>query len=58
MTAHDPDQPVQLSFSRAELDLVRVALRHLLASEDDTETINELKALLARLAKAAEGAPD
>jgi hypothetical protein len=44
MSAHDPDQPVQLSFSRAELELVRVALRHLLASEDDTETINELKA--------------
>jgi hypothetical protein len=54
MTAHDPDHPVQLSVSASELELVRVALRHLLASEDDPETIEELKLLLARLARAAE----
>jgi hypothetical protein len=57
MTAHDPDHPVQLSVSRAELELLRVALRHLLASEDDPETIAEVKVLLARIAKAAERDP-
>ena len=35
---------------------MRVALRHLLASEDDPETIAELKILLERLAR--EGARD
>lgn len=54
MTAHDPDQPVQLSVSRAELELLRIALRHLLASEDDPETIAEVKLFLARIAEAAE----
>lgn len=58
MTDHDPDQPVQLSVSRAEFDLIRVALRHLLASEDDRETIEELKVLLARLAETAPREPD
>jgi len=57
MTPHDPDHPVQLFLSRAELELIRVALRHLLASEDDPETIEELKPLLARLALAAERDP-
>jgi len=57
MTAHDPDQPVQLIVSRAELELLRVALRHLLASEDDPETIGEVKLLLARFATAAERDP-
>ncbi len=54
MTAHDPDHAVTLSVSRAELELVRVALRHLLSSEDDRETIAEIKELLARLARVAE----
>jgi hypothetical protein len=54
MTPLDPDHLVQLSVSRAELELIRVALRHLLASEDDPEMIEELKLLLARFAKAAE----
>ena len=58
MTTHDPDHPVQLQVSRGELELLRVALRHLLASEDDPETIEELKVLIARLAKAAELAAD
>ncbi len=58
MTTHDPDHPVQLQVSHTELELVRVALRHLLASEDDPETIEELKALLARLAETALRAAD
>jgi hypothetical protein len=58
MTTNLPGHPVQLSVSRAELELVRVALRHLLASEDDPETIEELKVLLARLAQATERDPD
>ncbi len=53
MTAHDPEHPVDLRLSRGELELVRVALRHLLASEDDPETIAELKILLERLAREA-----
>ena len=57
MTAHDPDHPVQLFVSPAELELLRIALRHLLASEDDPETIAEVKLLLARVAKAAERDP-
>jgi hypothetical protein len=40
--------------SRTELELLRVAVRHLLASEDDSEMIAELKALLARLVQAAQ----
>jgi hypothetical protein len=32
-----------------ELALVRTALRHLLASEDDTDEIDAIKRLLARL---------
>jgi hypothetical protein len=58
MAAHDAARTVQISFSRTEVELVRVALRHLLASEDDPETIAELKTLLARLASAAERDPD
>ena len=54
MTTHDPDRTVELDVTRADLELLRVALRHLLASEDDPETIEEVKALLARLARAAE----
>jgi hypothetical protein len=54
MTTPDPDHPVRLQVSRAELELLRVALRHLLVSEDDAETIEELKVLIARLASAAE----
>jgi hypothetical protein len=54
MSVHEADRPVALKMSRAELDLLKVALRHLLASEDDPETIAELKALIARLAQAAE----
>jgi hypothetical protein len=57
MTAHDPDHPVQLPVSRTELELIRVALRHLLASEDDPETIEEIKPLLARLAQVAQHDP-
>jgi hypothetical protein len=57
MTAHDPDHPVQLSVSRAELELLRIALRYLLASEDDPETIAEVKLLLVRFATAAERDP-
>jgi hypothetical protein len=53
MTAHDPDRPIDLRLTRAELELVRVALRHLLASEDDPETITELKVLIERLAREA-----
>ena len=53
MTTHDPDHPVQVSLSRPELELIRVALRHLLSSEDDPEMIEELKVLIARLAEAA-----
>ena len=48
-----PDQgaarPVDLQLARTELEIVRTALRHLLASEDDPETIEEIKLLLARL---------
>ena len=58
MTTHDPDHPVQLEVSHTELELVRVALRHLLASEDDAETIEELKVLLARLAEIAQRSAD
>jgi hypothetical protein len=54
MPSHEPEAPVQLQVSRAELDLLRVALRHLLASEDDPETIEELKRLIARVVAAAE----
>ena len=50
MTTHDPDHPVQVSISRPELELIRVALRHLLFSEDDPKTIEDLKRLIARLA--------
>ena len=57
MTDPHPDHLVRLSLVRAELELIRVALRHLLSSEDDPETIAELKVLLARLARAAEGDP-
>jgi hypothetical protein len=57
MTTYDPGHPIELQVSRAELELLRVALRHLLASEDDKETIEELKVLIARLATAAEIAP-
>jgi hypothetical protein len=57
MAAHDVDRPVEIHLGRAELHLIRVALRLLLASEDDPETIEDLKRLLARLAKAeADGA--
>lgn len=58
MTTHDPDHPVQLRVSHEELALLRVAVRHLLASEDDPETIAELKVLLARLAEVAQRASD
>jgi hypothetical protein len=58
MAAHDAARTVQVNLSRTELELVRVALRHLLASEDDPETIAELKALLARLSSAVERDPD
>lgn len=58
MTTHDPDHSVHLDVSRAELELIRVALRHLLSSEDDPETIEELKRLLARLAEVARVDPD
>ena len=53
MTTHHPDETIQLQVSRQELDLLRVALRHLLSSEDDPEMIEELKVLIARLAEAA-----
>jgi hypothetical protein len=53
MVTHDPDHPVQVSLSRPELELIRVALRHLLSSEDDPEMIEELKRLIARLAVVA-----
>jgi len=49
MTAHDAARPIDLRLSRTDLDVVRVALRHLLASEDDPDTIEVIKALLARL---------
>ncbi|MBP1704627.1 MAG: hypothetical protein H6Q36_366 [Chloroflexi bacterium] len=42
-------RPVDLKLARSEVEIVRTALRHLLASEDDPETIEEVKALLARL---------
>lgn len=58
MTTHDPDHPVLLPLSRTELELIRVAVRHLLASEDDPETIEELKVLLARLAEVAQRPAD
>ena len=54
MSVHEADRPVVLNMSRTELELLKVAVRHLLASEDDPETIAELKTLLARLAQAAE----
>ncbi len=54
MAAHEPAHPIELHLSRAELDLLRVALRHLLASEDDREVIVETKALLTRLALLAD----
>jgi hypothetical protein len=57
MTSQDPNHPVQLAFSRAELERLRVALRLLLASEDDPQTIAEVKLLLARLAAVAERDP-
>jgi hypothetical protein len=34
---------------------VRTALRHLLASEDDAETIEEIKVILARLPRPGTG---
>ncbi len=58
MTIHDPERAVALNVSRAELELLKVAVRHLLASEDDAETIAELKALLVRLAQAVEPEAD
>jgi hypothetical protein len=57
MTDPHPDHVIQLPLGRAELELIRVALRHLLSSEDDPEMIEELKVLLARLARAVEGDP-
>ena len=50
----DLDRPVELPLTVEELELIRVALRHLLSSEDDPETISELKLLIARV-QAAEG---
>jgi len=49
MSTRDPARPIDLHLSRAELLIMRTALRHLLASEDDPDTIAEVKALLARL---------
>ncbi len=54
MSNRDPDRPIDLRLSRAELDIVRTALRHLLASEDDPDTIAEVKVLLARLPRPGE----
>jgi len=57
MTVHDSDHPVDLRLRHSEFDLVLVALRHLLASEDDAQTIEELEVLIARLARAVEQEP-
>lgn len=38
-----------VELSSGEIELVRAALRLLLASEEDVEEIREIKALLARL---------
>jgi hypothetical protein len=54
MPTQDAAHPVDLHLSRADVELVRTALRHLLASEDDPETIEEIKALLARLPRPGE----
>jgi hypothetical protein len=58
MTVDDGDLPFQIQLTRVELELVRVALRHLLASEDDPETIEDLKVLLARIGSQLEGDAD
>jgi len=49
MTTHDARRPIELRVSAAELELLRIALRHLLASEDDPGMIEEIKVFLARL---------
>lgn len=54
MPNQDAAHPVDLSLTRAELEIVRTALRHLLASEDDHEMIEEIKALLVRLPRPGE----
>jgi hypothetical protein len=55
MSTHDPARPIDLHLSGAELEIVRTALRHLFASEDDPDTIAVVKALLARLPRPDEG---
>jgi len=50
MADRTASRPV-LELSPEEVELVRAALRLLLASEEDPEEIREIKALLARLAQ-------
>jgi hypothetical protein len=57
MPNQDAAHPVDVTLARAELEIVRTALRHLLASEDDPETIEEIKALLARLPRPGQDEP-
>lgn len=51
-TARQDHAVVELS--RSDLALVRAALRLMLRSEDDPDTIRELKALLARFQASAD----
>jgi hypothetical protein len=54
MSDQDAARAVDLHLARTELQIVRTALRHLLASEDDAETIEEIKVILARLPRPGE----
>jgi len=49
MTGDRSERSVSLELTADELALVRAAVELLLDAEDDTETIDELKDLLARL---------
>jgi hypothetical protein len=54
MNVHADDRPTPVLLTSAQLELIRVAIRHLLASEDDPATIDELKRLLEQLSRPAE----
>jgi hypothetical protein len=57
MPTQDPARPIDLHLASGELEIVWTALRHLLASEDDPETIEEIKSLLARLPRPSQDEP-
>jgi hypothetical protein len=54
MNVHADDRPAPVLLTQAQLELIRVAIRHLLASEDDPATIDELKKLFEQLSRPSE----